>query len=43
MKKWKDDKEVVALDDFGKMLEWFGPLEKGNGIFKRVENELRMK
>jgi len=36
-------KDEVHLEDFGKMLEWFGPLEKGNSILKRIETQLRSK
>jgi len=43
VKKSKEGKEEVSLEDFGKMLEWFGPLEKGSGILRRVEAQLRMK
>jgi len=43
MKKDKQNKEIVSLEDFSKMLEWFGPLEKGNNILKRIESRLRMK
>jgi len=40
----KDAKgETVSLEDFSKMLEWFGPLEKGASILKNVEYGLRMK
>jgi len=35
--------ETVSLEDFSKMLEWFGPLEKGASILKNVEAGLRMK
>lgn len=43
VKKSKEGKEEVSLEDFGKMLEWFGPLEKGSGILRRIEAQLRMK
>jgi len=43
VKKDKSGKEIVPLEDFAKMLEWFGPLEKGNGILKRIEARLRTK
>lgn len=42
-KKDKNGNLVATLEDFGKMLEWFGPLEKGTAILKRIENQLRMK
>jgi len=43
VKKSKEGKEEVSLEDFGIMLDWFGPLEKGSGILRRVEAQLRMK
>jgi len=43
VKKDKDGKEIVPLEDFAKMLEWFGPLENGAGILKRIETRLRTK
>eukprot|EP01114_Cavostelium_apophysatum_P001871 TRINITY_DN11645_c0_g1_i2.p1 TRINITY_DN11645_c0_g1~~TRINITY_DN11645_c0_g1_i2.p1 ORF type:complete len:632 (-),score=192.54 TRINITY_DN11645_c0_g1_i2:34-1929(-) len=42
-RKSKQGKEEVTLDDFGKMLEWFGPLEKGTLVLRKIENQLRMK
>ena len=32
-----DDTEIVTLEDFGKALEWFGPLEPGKSILQRME------
>jgi hypothetical protein len=43
VKKDRTGTEVVGVEDLGKMLEWFGPLESGNGILKRIENRLRSK
>ena len=43
VKKDKSGKEFVSLEDLGKMLEWFGPLEKGSGILKKIEARLRSK
>jgi len=43
VKKDKTGVESVTLEDFSKMLEWFGPLEPGNGILLRMEAGLRFK
>jgi len=43
VRKSAEGKELVTLEDFAKMLEWFGPLERGSAILRRIENQLRMK
>jgi hypothetical protein len=35
-----DNTEVVTLEDFGKILEWFGPLEAGSGVLSRMQQLL---
>lgn len=42
-KKESNGDESVNIEDFGRMLEWFGPLDKGSAILKRIENMIRMK
>ncbi|PRP74643.1 SH2 domain-containing protein [Planoprotostelium fungivorum] len=43
VKKDKSGGDSVSLEDFSKMLEWFGPLELGSGILQRIEAGLRFK
>jgi len=43
VKKDKTNVETVSLEDFARMLEWFGPLEKGQSILNRIEHRLRSK
>lgn len=43
VRRSKEGKDEVSIEDYGKMLEWFGPLERGNGILRRIEAQLRMK
>eukprot|EP01117_Protostelium_nocturnum_P003651 TRINITY_DN14936_c0_g1_i1.p1 TRINITY_DN14936_c0_g1~~TRINITY_DN14936_c0_g1_i1.p1 ORF type:complete len:629 (+),score=258.47 TRINITY_DN14936_c0_g1_i1:114-2000(+) len=35
--------DIVTLEDFSRMLEWFGPLERGNVILQRIDAGLRQK
>ena len=32
-----DGTEIVTLEEFGKALEWFGPLEPGKSVLQRME------
>lgn len=43
VRKDKSGADSVTLEDFSRMLEWFGPLESGNGILTRIEAGLRFK
>jgi serine/threonine protein kinase len=39
-----DDNDVdeVTLESFGRMLEWFGPIEKGSSLFNAIDEVLQL-
>jgi len=41
--KNQNNREIVTLEEFGRMLEWFGPLEKGDTLLRNIQRQLGSK